>query len=64
LVESLGIGYIIYNLIEDDVKNGKIKVLDIKEELPTVDINIVYDKSFLTTAPLKFIKNYMNYKLK
>lgn len=62
--KDLGIGYIIYNLIDDDVKNGEIKVLDIKEKLPTVDINIIYDKSFLTTAPLKFIENYMNYELK
>lgn len=62
--KDLGIGYIIYNLIEDDVKNGEIKVLDIKEKLPTVDINIIYDKSFLTTAPLKFIENYMDYELK
>lgn len=62
--KDLGIGYIIYNLIDDDVKNGEIKVLDIKEKLPTVDINIIYDKSFLTTAPLKFIENYMDYELK
>lgn len=62
--KDLGIGYIIYNLIDDDVKNGEIKILDIKEKLPTVDINIIYDKSFLTTAPLKFIENYMDYELK
>lgn len=62
--KNLGIGYIIYNLIDDDVKNGEIKVLDIKEKLPTVDINIFYDKSFLTTDPLKFIENYMDYELK
>ena len=30
--KNLGIGYIIYNLIDDDVKNGEIKVLDIKEK--------------------------------
>ena len=62
--KNLGIGYIIYNLIYDDVKNGEIKVFDIKEKLPTVDINIFYDKSFLNTDPLKFIENYMDYELK
>ena len=41
-----------------------LKVFDIKEKLPTVDINIFYDKSFLTTAPLTFIENYMDYELK
>lgn len=60
--KDLGIGYIIYNLVEDDVKNGKLKVLDIKEKLPTVEINIIYDKSFLTTAPKRFIENYIDYE--
>ena len=59
--KDLGIGYIIYNLVEDDVKNGELAVLDIKEKLPTVEINIVFDKNFLTTSPKKFIENYIDY---
>ncbi len=63
--KDLGIGYIIYNLIEDDIKNNELIKLDIKEELPTVQINIVYNKNFLTTAPKKFIEDYIdnNFKL-
>ena len=62
--KDLGIGYIIYNLVEDDIKNGELELLDIKEKLPTVEINIIFDKSFLTTAPKKFIENYIDYDFK
>ena len=63
--KDLGIGYIIYNLVEDDIKNNELIKLDVKEELPTVQINIVYNKNFLTTAPKKFIEDYIdnNFKL-
>lgn len=60
--KDLGIGYIIYNLVEDDIKNGEVEILDIREKLPTVEINIIFDKSFLTTAPKKFIENYIDYE--
>jgi DNA-binding transcriptional LysR family regulator len=60
--KDLGIGYIIYNLVEDDIKNGEVEILDIKEKLPTAEINIIFDKSFLTTAPKKFIENYIDYE--
>ena len=46
-----------------EIKNNEIEVLKIKENLPTVDINIVYDSHFLTTAPKKFIEDYIDYKL-
>ena len=59
--KNLGIGYVIYNLVEDDIKNEELEILDIKEKLPTVEINIIFDKSFLTTAPKKFIENYIDY---
>lgn len=59
--KDLGIGYIIYNLVEDDIKNEELEILDIKEKLPTVEINIIFDKNFLTTAPKKFIDNYIDY---
>ena len=49
-------------LIYIDVKNNELDILNIKEELPTVEINIVFDKSFLTTAPKKFIETYIDYE--
>ena len=62
--KDLGIGYVIYNLVEDDIKNGDLLLLPIEEKLPTVSINIVFDKNFLTTAPKKFIEEYIDYDFK
>lgn len=61
--KDLGIGYVIYNLVENEIKNNEIEVLNIKEKLPTVDINIVYAPYFLTTAPKRFIEDYIDYNL-
>lgn len=61
--KGLGIGYIIFNLVKDDIKNNELERLDIKEKLPTVEINIVYNKDLLTTAPKRFIEEYINAKL-
>lgn len=61
--KDLGVGYIISNLIENEVNSGELEILNIKEKLPTVEINIIYDKRFLTKAPTKFIEDYIEYKL-
>lgn len=53
---DLGIGYVIYNLVKND---KELKVINLKEKLPTVDINIIYNKELLTKAPLEFIENYL-----
>ena len=62
--KDLGIGYIIYDLVENDIKNNELELINIKEKLPTVEINIVFDKDFLTTAPKRFIENYIDYDFK
>ncbi len=61
--KDLGIGYVIHNLVENEIKNNEIKMLNIKEKLPTVEINIIYDNRFLTKAPTKFIEDYIDYNL-
>lgn len=61
--KDLGIGYVINNLVEQEVENGEIELLNIKEKLPTVEINIIYNKHFLTTAPRRFIEEYIEYDL-
>ena len=61
--KDLGIAYVIYNLVEDDIKKEELYIVNVKEKLPNVDINIVYNEHFLTTAPKKFIKNYIEYQL-
>lgn len=61
--KDLGIGYVINNLVEQEIENGEIELLNIKEKLPTVEINIIYNKHFLTTAPRRFIEEYIEYDL-
>ena len=61
--KDLGIRYVIHNLVENEIKNNEIEVLNIKEKLPTVGINIIYDNRFLTKAPTKFIEDYIDYNL-
>ena len=55
--KGLGVGYVIENLVENEID---LKVLDISNEMPYADINIVYNTHFLTTAPKKFIEEYIN----
>ena len=57
--KDLGIGYIIYDVIKDNVENGEFKIIDIKENLPKITINLVYIEKYLTIAPKFFIKNYI-----
>ena len=58
---DLGIGY----LISDIFKNyNNYKYIKLKEELPTADIVFAYNKKFLTTAPIRFIEEYMNFEIK
>lgn len=58
--KDLGIGYIIYDVIKDNVENGEFKILNIKEKLPKITINLIYNEKYLTIAPKFFIKNYLN----
>lgn len=61
--KDLGIGYIIYDVIKDNLKNGEFKIINIKEQLPKVTINLVYIAKYLTVAPKFFIENYLNIKI-
>ena len=58
---NLGVGYIISELIKNDDTYKSIKV---KEDLPTTDIVLVFNKKFLTNAPKRFIEDYINYEIK
>ncbi len=62
--KDLGIGYVIYDLVKDDINNGILDEIKLKESLPTVGINIVYDKEFLSKAPRKFIEDYIDHEIK
>lgn len=59
--KGLGIGYIIEDIIKNDDEFKSIKV---KEKLHEENIVIIYNKKFLTKAPIKFIKDYINIEIK
>lgn len=51
---DMGIGYVLKDLVED------VNILNIKEKLPKSTLALIYNKKFLTTAPRRFIENYIN----
>lgn len=58
--KGLGLGYV----IEDIYKNDDcFKKVSINEKLREEDIIMIYDKRFLTEAPITFIEKYINYKI-
>lgn len=58
---DLGIGYLISDIVKGD---DNYKFIDVKEELPTADIVFAYNKKYLTTAPIRFIEEYINFEIK
>ena len=58
---DLGIGYLISDIVKG---NPNYKFIKIKEELPTADIVFAYNKKYLTTAPIRFIEEYINFEIK
>lgn len=58
---NCGLGYIISDIIKD---NPKFKKIDIKEKLHEESIVIIYNKKFLTTAPIRFIEENLNIEIK
>ena len=57
--KDLGIGYIIYDIIKDNVENGEFQVIKFIEDLPKTEINLVYIEKYLTIAPKYFIEEYL-----
>lgn len=58
--KDLGIGYIIYDVVKDNIDNGEFRIVKIKERLPKITINLVYIDKYLTIAPRFFINEYLN----
>ena len=54
---NIGIGYVISDLVK---KETDLKIVDLKEKLPSVKINIIYNSKYLTVAPKKFINMYID----
>ncbi len=58
---DLGIGYLISDIVKND---DNYKIINVEEKLPTADIVFAYNKKYLTTAPIRFIKEYINFEIK
>lgn len=54
---NLGIGYVIEDLVKDD---NTLELIELNEKLPEIEINLVYVKKYLTTAPKKFIQMFID----
>ena len=58
---DMGLGYVIEDIYKDD---DMYKKVDIEEKLREEDLIMIYNKKFLTTAPKKFIEEFMDVKIK
>ena len=60
---GLGIGYLIKDVIESELKYGELELLNVKESLPYTEICFVYDIKNLSEVSRYFITNYLNIKI-
>lgn len=54
--KEMGIGYVIKQAVNKDLKNQKLYEVKIKEKLPTIQLNLVYISEYLTHIPKTFMK--------
>ncbi len=59
---NLGIGYIIRDLVSDDLNRGILKEIKFPD-MPVQGISLVYIPSFITKAPREFLNKYFNIKI-
>lgn len=53
--ENMGIGYVIRKAVEEDLNKGNLYEIKIKQNLPTLLLNLVYIDKYLTYIPKVFI---------
>lgn len=58
--KNMGVGYVIRQAVENELKEEKLFEIKVKEELPTLKLNIVYIEEYLTHIPKRFIKEIKN----
>ena len=56
---KLGIGYILYDIVKDDIKSKNMKLIKIEEELPIATLNLIYKNNMVTIASNEFIENFI-----
>ena len=53
--DKIGIGYFIKEMIDNQIDSDNFECIKLNEELPSVDLCLLYIEDFLTTATKKFI---------
>lgn len=59
---SLGVGYVIRDLVVDDINRGTLKELKFNN-IPSVGISLVYIPEYITTSPREFLSKYFDIKI-
>lgn len=57
---NLGVGYVVESAIQYLIDSNILERIKLKEELPKMEINLVYINSYLTKAAKLFIKEEIN----
>lgn len=57
--KNMGIGYVMKNAIEEELKNNELEEININMQLPKLLLNLVYIESNLTNIPKVFIEELM-----
>lgn len=59
---NLGIGYVIKDLVTDELEKGILKEIKLPN-LPTIGISLVYVKDYMTISPKLFLDKYYNIEI-
>lgn len=58
ILQDVGIGYILKEVVKRELEEGIFEEIRIEEELPSIDLKLVYINEYLTNIPKMFIENY------
>ena len=53
--KDIGIGYVIKQAVSEDLKNKQLYEVEVKEALPTIQLNLVYIDEYVTHIPKSFM---------
>lgn len=56
---KIGIGYVVEEAVKEDLEHSDIKKLNIKCELPKLELNLVYTEGYLSPSATYFLKKYI-----
>ena len=59
ILQDVGIGYILEDVAKREIAEGVLEEINISENLPTIDLKLVYIEKYLTNIPKTFIDNYL-----